>query len=129
MQKFDIYDLNKSDDKLILMPDGHLKHLIKDHHMHEEHNDYDDDFIHKEDMYHSSPFQYEYEQGKYCMDTAVSTNGHYAIYASVCNPHREVSWTDADFMIRKIINPVCHGLSMIVLLVVAIVYFVLPTLR
>lgn len=38
-------------------------------------------------------------------------------------------WTDTDFLLRKILNPTFHGISLIILLVIAIVYFILPTLR
>lgn len=47
----------------------------------------------------------------------------------VCSPERIVHWTDTDFLFRKIINPICHGLSITTLLIIAIIYFVLPTLR
>lgn len=52
-----------------------------------------------------------------------------AQFAMVCTPEKEIHWTDTDFVLRKIVNPICHGISMIVLLVIAIIYFVLPTLR
>uniref|UniRef100_A0A182SQC5 G-protein coupled receptors family 2 profile 2 domain-containing protein n=1 Tax=Anopheles maculatus TaxID=74869 RepID=A0A182SQC5_9DIPT len=51
------------------------------------------------------------------------------LIAKVCSPKEEIHWTDSDVMLRKIINPICHGLAMIILLIVAIIYFVLPTLR
>lgn len=65
------------------------------------------------------------------MDKAVSTTDQpaNAFYAVVCSPERVVRWTDTDFLLRKIVNPICHGISMCILLVIAIVYFVLPTLR
>lgn len=47
----------------------------------------------------------------------------------VCSPERIFHWTDTDFLFRKIINPICHGLSITTLLIIAIIYFVLPTLR
>ena len=52
-----------------------------------------------------------------------------AQYAKVCSPERVVHWSDSDFILRKIINPICHGISIIILLIIAIIYFVLPTLR
>lgn len=47
----------------------------------------------------------------------------------VCSPDRESHWTETEFLLRKIVNPICHGISIAILLVVAIIYFVLPSLR
>lgn len=50
-------------------------------------------------------------------------------FAMVCSPDKESQWTDTDFLMRKVVNPVCHGISITILLTVAIVYFVVPSLR
>lgn len=47
----------------------------------------------------------------------------------VCSPDQDSHWTDTDFLLRKVVNPVCHGISITILLVVAITYFVVPSLR
>lgn len=47
----------------------------------------------------------------------------------VCSPEKDFHWTDPDFLLRKIVAPICHGISIIILLFVAICYFILPTLR
>lgn len=51
------------------------------------------------------------------------------IYAIVCHPGKQARWTDTDFLLRKILNPIFHGISLIILLIISIVYFILPTLR
>lgn len=47
----------------------------------------------------------------------------------VCSPDQDSHWTDTDFLLRKVVNPVCHGISITILLVVGITYFVVPSLR
>lgn len=77
------------------------------------------------------PMYYDHEPGQYCMDKALSTTEkkQQVQYAMVCTPEKVIRWTDTDFLIRKIINPLFHGIAMIILLTIAIIYFVLPTLR
>lgn len=50
-------------------------------------------------------------------------------FAMVCSPEKESQWTDTDFLLRKVVNPICHGISITILLTVAVVYFVVPSLR
>lgn len=50
-------------------------------------------------------------------------------YALVCVPEVKIDWKDTNFLMTKILNPLFHGLSIILFLIVAIIYFVLPTLR
>ncbi|ETN67991.1 methuselah [Anopheles darlingi] len=79
--------------------------------------------------------KYDYVQGLYCMDRFISSSSEdhgessERMMATVCSPKPEIHWTDSSVMLRKIINPICHGIAMIILLIVAIIYFVLPTLR
>uniref|UniRef100_A0A182XKI4 G-protein coupled receptors family 2 profile 2 domain-containing protein n=1 Tax=Anopheles quadriannulatus TaxID=34691 RepID=A0A182XKI4_ANOQN len=136
-QKFNIYEYHDSYDKLILFPDGQLRHLILRHHssMRGSVGSYlDEDYIDAGDS-NVPLLQYDYEQGLYCMDRAIGIAGEAGgelmegLIAKVCSPKEETHWTDSDVMLRKIINPICHGIAMIILLVVAIIYFVLPTLR
>ncbi|XP_055588434.1 probable G-protein coupled receptor Mth-like 5 [Uranotaenia lowii] len=132
MQKWPIFHYEKSEDKLILFPDGKLRHLILDPHGRGE-SEQDWEHLFQADIHAEAPFQYEFEQGQYCLDRVITTGANDSktegIFATVCSPERETRWTDSEFLLRKIINPVCHGIAMIILLVVAIVYFVLPTLR
>lgn len=128
------FHLRQSFDKLLLLPDGQLRHYILQHSQPGvEHDDqfhlrpHDDD----DDLEDAAIRRHTYAAGRYCMDKAVSTADQpaSASYAIVCSPERVVRWTDTDFLLRKIVNPICHGISMCILLVIAIVYFVLPTLR
>lgn len=106
-----------------LLPDGRLRHFVK--------NPNDDDDFSVRHLDEDAAFAYDYSQGQYCMDKALTTTDMEspAQFAMVCSPEKVIHWTDSDFLLRKIINPICHVISMIILLVVAIIYFVLPTLR
>lgn len=130
MQKWPIFHYEKSEDKLILFPDGKLRHLILDPHARTEAEE-EWDPLYLAGTHTEAPFQYDYEQGQYCLDKVLSSNERQpeGIFATVCSPEKAVRWTDSEFLLRKIINPICHGIAMIILLVVAIIYFVLPTLR
>lgn len=130
LQLWPIFHYPNSADKLVLLPDGKLRHYIKDpeslddtfhvKHMNEE--DHEDE---------EKPLYYDYQQGHYCMDKSINTKdeGSQAHFAMVCNPERANNYWTTDAIIRKIVSPVCHAISMISLLIIAIVYFVLPTLR
>lgn len=111
-----------------LLSDGKLRHFIRNPDDEEEvvsakHSSIDD----------ADPMYYDHEPGQYCMDKAVSTlddgTTEQAQFAMVCSLKKVTPWTDPDFLLRKIINPIFHGISMCILLVIAIIYFVLPTLR
>ncbi|XP_063387040.1 probable G-protein coupled receptor Mth-like 5 [Cydia fagiglandana] len=129
---FYLSNLRKSEDELNLLSDGRLLHII--------HHEPSADSV-KEDPWmriqgsivipsEQQQASYTYVQNKYCMDKilmmANSTNtGEYAL---ICIPDVK-NWTDVDFIIKKIVNPLFHAISMILYLIVAIIYFVLPTLR
>lgn len=51
------------------------------------------------------------------------------IYAMVCVPQVKINWRDTSFVMKKVLNPTFHAIAMILYLLVAIIYFVLPTLR
>lgn len=51
------------------------------------------------------------------------------LYALVCVPEVKINWKDTNFLMKKILNPLFHAFAMILFLIVAIIYFVLPTLR
>lgn len=108
----------------MLLPDGRLRHLIKGP------ND-EDTILEQYTKNDEKPLNYLFHQGKYCMEKAItkqSPNGK-AEFAMVCLPEKVIHWTDSDFLLRKIINPIFHGISMIILMTVAIIYFILPSLR
>lgn len=47
----------------------------------------------------------------------------------VCVPQVKNNWKDTGFVMKKVLNPTFHAIAMILYLLVAIIYFVLPTLR
>jgi G protein-coupled receptor Mth (Methuselah protein) len=50
--------------------------------------------------------------------------------AIVCVPEIDSSKSDyTDYLMRRIVNPVCHGLAIICYLIIAVVYFIMPELR
>lgn len=49
--------------------------------------------------------------------------------AVICTPQIPSPWTDTDYVMRRLLNPVCHAIAIICLLLVGIVHFVLPQLR
>lgn len=128
LQLWPIYHYKNSADKLVLLPDGKLRHYIKDpddvdDRFHERHLSDDDPDLER-------PMFYDYQPGHYCMDKAVNTKDKLeAHFAMVCNPERANNYWTADTIIRKIVSPICRGISIIALVIISVVYFVLPTLR
>ncbi|XP_063539118.1 probable G-protein coupled receptor Mth-like 5 [Cydia strobilella] len=129
---FYLSNLRKSEDELNLLSDGRLLHII--HHEPSADSVKEDPLMRIQGSIvipsEQQQASYTYVQNKYCMDkilmTANSTNtGEYAL---ICIPDVK-NWTDVDFIIKKIVNPLFHAISMILYLIVAIIYFVLPTLR
>lgn len=47
----------------------------------------------------------------------------------MCTPDPINSWRDTDILMKKIVDPIFHGISIICFLTVAIIYFIMPTLR
>ncbi|XP_055301144.1 probable G-protein coupled receptor Mth-like 5 [Sitodiplosis mosellana] len=124
-QMWPIYYYPTSRDRLALLPDGRLRHYIQN-------SDDDDNAAFDSDVEKSEETMlYDYAQGQYCMDRAVATKGitYPSEFAMVCSPEKESNWKDTDFLLRKVVNPVCHGISITILLVVGICYFVVPSLR
>lgn len=62
---------------------------------------------------------------------SVRSVGYAAEFAMVCSPDKMEfwNWSDSNFLFRKVVHPICHLVSVIILLIVAITYFVLPPLR
>ncbi|KAK0088355.1 hypothetical protein PV325_012253 [Microctonus aethiopoides] len=119
-------------DRLAILPTGKLRHFVHDRWGAVEGekllsnnfriNDPNDDDI------TMVPLHYDYSFGHYCGDKAVLTkNRIVTTYAMICVP--EVAWTDVDYLIRHIVDPVTRALAIICYLIIAIVYFVLPQLR
>ncbi|KAG6449944.1 hypothetical protein O3G_MSEX006337 [Manduca sexta] len=131
-----ILDFGKSEDELNLLTDGRLRHLI--------HHEHSTDSM-KEEPQPSNPFSlhenipipevkepasYIHVQNKYCMDKILITNtSMVGIYAQVCIPEVKANWKDFNFLMKKVLNPIFHAIAMVLFLIVAIIYFVLPTLR
>ncbi|XP_037949507.1 probable G-protein coupled receptor Mth-like 5 isoform X2 [Teleopsis dalmanni] len=115
-----------STDKLVLLEDGKLRHYTNTEEEEYDQSKFEDEF--DED---NQPLYHDYAQGQYCIDKAISTKGDYRqiLYAKICLAKKEIQWTDSNFLLRKILNPIFHGISLIILLIIAIVYFILPTLR
>ncbi|CAH4036923.1 probable G-protein coupled receptor Mth-like 5 [Pieris brassicae] len=131
-----IFDLGKSEDKLNLLSDGRLKHLI--HHQVNSESIKNDPLVTSTFNLHDiitmpdtkEPSSYIHNQNKYCMDKILITNSNTTgQYALVCVPEVKINWKDSDFLMKKILNPIFHAIAMILYLTVAIIYFVLPTLR
>ncbi|KAG5672697.1 hypothetical protein PVAND_002806 [Polypedilum vanderplanki] len=136
MQMWAVYDFPQNHDYLFLFTDGKLGHYIRKSQRSEEDEDYEDEDHHIEIKQliteRSSAFlSHDFEQGHYCLEKATFSNKtlETRLFAYVCSPGKIISWTDTDFILRKILNPLFHGISMIILLIIAIIYFVLPTLR
>uniref|UniRef100_A0A1B0FJ82 G-protein coupled receptors family 2 profile 2 domain-containing protein n=1 Tax=Glossina morsitans morsitans TaxID=37546 RepID=A0A1B0FJ82_GLOMM len=126
-QSWPICHYQGSPDKLVLLEDGKLRHytITQEEKEEDQHIEYSDD--EQFDDTHK-PLFYDYPQGQYCIERAVSTTGNHRqiLYASVCLAKDK---EDSGFLLRKVVNPIFHGISIIILLLIAIVYFVLPTLR
>lgn len=128
-----IYDLEDSQEMLNLLTDGRLKHVMNKHH--NSGNTRNEptvrtlhDAIPIPEIVEPPP--YIHEQNKYCMDKVLmNATNETGTYAFVCVLHEELNWKDTSFLMKKILNPLFHAMAMILYLIVAIVYFVLPTLR
>lgn len=121
MQSWPIHHYSSSSDKLVLLVDGTLRHYTNNAEELDEEDEHED-LLRR---------HHDYAQGLYCLDRSIQrTNKPFStLYAKVCIPERKFHWTDTDFLLRRIINPVFHGIGMAVFMIVAIIYFVLPTIR
>ncbi|XP_022909700.2 probable G-protein coupled receptor Mth-like 5 [Onthophagus taurus] len=111
---------NNSTDVLKLQPDGSLSHLL----YHEAPKTFDEDIFVR---MHDNPIVHNYPQGKYCMDKRIEGNIK-SEFALVCIED-QIHWTTTEFMMRNIANPITHAISIICLLFIAIIYFIMPTLK
>ncbi|XP_039757659.1 probable G-protein coupled receptor Mth-like 5 [Pararge aegeria] len=135
-QQRPIFDLGKSEDELNLLTDGRLQHLI--HHLHSSDQIKDDPLITNTYSIHEAiaipevkePSSYIHDQAKYCMDKIIITSSNITgQYALVCVPEVIINWKETSFLMKKILNPLFHAIAMVLYLLVAIIYFVIPTLR
>lgn len=121
MQEWPIYYYQHSTDVLRLLPNGALRHYLYNvpPDDDEEMTGYD---MNKEIMYH------DYPSGKYCMEKRIEES-LVSEYALVCVPEHHTDWTSTPFLMRNIISPITHGIGMACFLTIAIIYFIVPTLR
>lgn len=121
MQSWPIHHYASSEDKLVLLTDGTLRHYTKNP------NELDDE----DEMQEIQQRHHDYAPGLYCIDKSIKTTNtpFSTLYAKVCIPERQFHWTDTDFLLRRIINPIFHGIGMSIFMIIAIIYFVLPTIR
>ncbi|XP_039491440.1 probable G-protein coupled receptor Mth-like 5 isoform X2 [Drosophila santomea] len=129
MQMWPIYHYAGSSDKLVLLDDGKLRHYTNAENEGDERRGIQSDY--EEDIAGSlEPLYHDYEKNMYCIDKATSSTGEEnVLFAKICLARKEIKWSDSNFLLRKILNPIFHGISLIILLVIAIIYFILPTLR
>ncbi|XP_072391044.1 probable G-protein coupled receptor Mth-like 5 [Diabrotica undecimpunctata] len=119
VQTWPIYHYYNSTDRLRLLPNGVLRHYF-------DHIDIPDAFD-LDNINPTAPY-YDYEQGKYCIDK--KEEGITSEFALVCLPDAHRQWImSTEFLVYNVVNPITHGISMVCLLIVAIIYFVMPTLR
>ncbi|XP_034941085.1 probable G-protein coupled receptor Mth-like 5 [Chelonus insularis] len=118
-------------DRLAILTSGKLRHFVHDRwgaidgeRLISEHNPADD----HDDSITVEPLHFDYSFGHYCADKAIfSKNNFVTTYAMICVP--KIAWTDPDYLIKHIVDPVTRALAIACYLFVAIVYFVLPQLR
>ncbi|XP_020813667.1 probable G-protein coupled receptor Mth-like 5 isoform X2 [Drosophila serrata] len=129
MQMWPIYHYMGSSDKLVLLEDGKLRHYTNAEDEAEERHGIQSDY--EEDIAGAlEPRYHDYDHGLYCIDKGTSSTGEKdVLFAKICLARKEIKWSDSNFLLRKILNPIFHGISLIILLIIAIIYFILPTLR
>ncbi|PNF18782.1 putative G-protein coupled receptor Mth-like 5 [Cryptotermes secundus] len=129
-QLWSIYHYSDSHDRLVLLPSGILRHYVthpegveitQDNDLLQQHQNEDGD----------TQWHYDYKQGTYCLDKVVLTHGELeAQTAIVCVPEIDFNKSDfTDYLMRRIVNPVGHGLAIICYLIIAVIYFVMPQLK
>lgn len=138
-QTWPIYAYPGSSDRLVLMPSGTLRHYARDKksllesrganpYTWTRYRDFELEGL--ENLAHpDEPRFYDYLPGEYCIDKAILEDGMEATFAQVCTPKPISDWTRTDFLISRIVDPLCHVFCIMCYLTIAIVYFVLPQLR
>nr|CAH7735488.1 unnamed protein product [Callosobruchus chinensis] len=123
MQLWPIYHYHNSTDRLRLLPNGVLRHYF-------DHVDVpgDEDLLELGNTHEEKTLYHDYEFGKYCLDKNVDEMR--SEFAWVCAPDVHNNWhTSTEFIMRNIVSPATHFVCIVCFLTVAIVYFVMPTLR
>ncbi|ENN70800.1 hypothetical protein YQE_12465, partial [Dendroctonus ponderosae] len=137
MQLWPIYHYQASADKLRLLPNGILRHYFDTQvpNEFEADNEYTNT-LEESKLYHDYPIN------KYCLDkveikdelclTAILFRIDGVLiseFAWVCTPDHKDQWASNEFLMYNIISPITHGITIICLLAIAIIYFIMPTLR
>lgn len=125
-RQWKVYHHKSGEDCLaIMLPSGHLRHYTADLGIEEDWLRCIDDDDVQEKYIHL-----DYAVGHYCIDKVILTRDHLvASYALVCVPELAIKWKDTRYLMRHVIDPIFHAVSIASYLIVAIVYFVLPQLR
>ncbi|KAL1512810.1 hypothetical protein ABEB36_002334 [Hypothenemus hampei] len=121
MQLWPIYHYRSSADKLRLLPSGVLRHFFDD----QIPNEFDLDNI---DIASENRLFHDYPFGKYCLDKRIDGILE-SEFAWVCTPDHKDEWATNEFLMHNILSPLTHGVTIVCLLAIAIIYFVMPTLR
>ncbi|KOB69855.1 Methuselah-like protein 5 [Operophtera brumata] len=129
----------KSEDELNLLEDGRLRHLI--HHEHSSDSIKEEPvnlhesiqipltFGHCKSQINNNKVIYKKLFTNESNNLQILATNMTGIYAMVCVPEVKINWRDTSFVMKKVLNPMFHAIAMILYLLVAIIYFVLPTLR
>ncbi|XP_026685519.1 probable G-protein coupled receptor Mth-like 5 [Diaphorina citri] len=116
-QQWPIYHYPGSSDKLIILPDGQLRHYIFK-------------TGNEPSLPHSDETFYDFPQGHYCLDKVVTQEGKLeAQFAMVCLPKVSSMWKDTDALIKQMVDPAFRLLSIFLLLVIVVTYFGISQLR
>ncbi|XP_067007985.2 probable G-protein coupled receptor Mth-like 5 [Anabrus simplex] len=143
-QLWDIYE--GTHDFLVLLPNGRMRHYTRSHapvmrhdvrYERRQETDGDPDGLLRhidafptDDRDDSDWFFYDYIPGTYCMDKRlVDRETKEKKYAAICAPAPVSAWNGTEFLVQRVIDPICHGLVIVCYLFVAVLYFVLPQLR
>ncbi|KAH1007750.1 probable G-protein coupled receptor Mth-like 5 [Dendroctonus ponderosae] len=123
MQLWPIYHYQASADKLRLLPNGILRHYFDTQvpNEFEADNEYTNT-LEESKLYHDYPIN------KYCLDKRID-GVLISEFAWVCTPDHKDQWASNEFLMYNIISPITHGITIICLLAIAIIYFIMPTLR
>lgn len=131
-QLWPIYSYAGSSDRLLLLPSGRLRHYARDKESLGSETMYDRS-KYLETLEHlthpDEPRFYDYLYDEYCIDKAILEDEREATFSLVCTPTPVTDWTDTDFLISRVVDPLCHVFCIICFLAIAIVYFILPQLR
>lgn len=131
-QLWPIYSYAGSTDRLVLLPNGILRHYARDKESFESGSKYGrSKYLHilEHNAHPEEPRFYDYMPGEYCIDKAVLEDERESTFSQVCAPKAATDWSNTDILIARIVDPLCHVLCIICFLAIAIVYFVLPQLR